>query len=111
MPIKRKWKIGDKVIIDIDGIVASLVLWGIPPEPEDETDKYFGVVAVQDIEDEFGNLLHQPGDSFNAHYSEIKKPEEYIPEHILTEFCWCEPELEYEDHENGNQVLVHNEIQ
>ncbi|MBC8439310.1 MAG: hypothetical protein H8D87_06465 [Deltaproteobacteria bacterium] len=31
-------------------------------------------------------------------------------EHIQSKHCWCEPILEYEDSENGNQVWVHNEI-
>ena len=32
------------------------------------------------------------------------------PEHIESEECWCEPELEYEDPETGNQVWVHREV-
>lgn len=104
-----KWKIGDKAIIDVDGSVGSLVLWGIPLEPDKESEKYFGVVSVDDIYDEFENLIKQSGESFNAHYSEIKKPEEYAPRHINTKFCWCEPELDYEDPETANQVWVHRD--
>ena len=81
------------------------------PEPEDETDKYFGVVVVDDFCDEFGEIMWQNGESFNAHYSEIKKPEEYMPEHINTKFCWCEPELNFEDPETDSQVWVHRELQ
>lgn len=33
------------------------------------------------------------------------------PYHIDSSNCWCEPELEYEDPETGNQVWVHREIQ
>jgi len=105
-----KWKFGDKAIIEVNGIVCSLILWGIPPEPLDEKAKYFGVVAVDDIYDEFDDLRFQPGQSFNAHYSEIKNPEEYMPEHINTRNCWCNPELDYEDPETGNQVWVHREL-
>jgi len=107
-----KWKIGDKAIIEIEGgVIGSLVIWGIPPEPEHETDKYFGVVVVDDFCDEFGEIMWQNGESFNAHYSEIKKPEEYMPEHINTKFCWCEPELNFEDPETDSQVWVHRELQ
>lgn len=31
-------------------------------------------------------------------------------EHIPDPTCWCEPELEYEDPETGDQVWVHREI-
>ncbi len=30
-------------------------------------------------------------------------------EHIDDESCWCEPELNYEDPNSGNQVWVHRE--
>ena len=106
---EMKWKIGDKAIVEINASFKSLVVWGIPPEPDEEKDKFFGVVAIDDIYDEFGNLLFQPGQSFNAHYSEIKKPEEYSPMHIDTKFCWCEPELDFADIETGNQLWIHRE--
>jgi len=35
----------------------------------------------------------------------------YYPEHINSKHCWCEPELVYEDPDNGNQVMVHRDIQ
>ena len=109
--ILPKWNIGDKAVLDIDGRIAgSLIVWGIAPEPSCEKDKYFGVVAVGDIYDEFDNLLFQPGESFNASYNEIKKPEEYSPKHINTHHCWCDPELDYEDPEILNQVWVHREL-
>ena len=31
-------------------------------------------------------------------------------EHIDSENCWCEPILDYEDPETGNQVWVHSRI-
>ena len=104
-----KWEMGDKVIIENNGVVAAVVIWGIAPEPLEESDKYFGVVAADDIYDEFGNILFQAGQSFNAHYSEMKKPEEYAPIHINTKFCWCSPELDFEDPETENQVWIHRE--
>ena len=30
--------------------------------------------------------------------------------HIMTGRCWCEPVLEYEDPQTGNQVWAHNDI-
>ena len=35
----------------------------------------------------------------------------YYPDHINSDRCWCEPELEYEDPDNGNRVYVHNDTQ
>lgn len=32
-------------------------------------------------------------------------------EHETSPNCWCEPELDYVDPENGNEVWVHREIQ
>ena len=36
---------------------------------------------------------------------------EYELKHIFDSGnCWCDPELEYEDPETGNQVWVHREV-
>ena len=31
--------------------------------------------------------------------------------HIDSEYCWCDPYLDYEDPETGNQVWVHRGLQ
>lgn len=35
----------------------------------------------------------------------------YRLKHEKSPDCWCQPELEYEDPETGNQVWVHRELQ
>lgn len=32
-------------------------------------------------------------------------------EHDDSEFCWCNPSLDYRDPVTGNEVWVHNELQ
>lgn len=82
-----KWHVGDKAYLMVDETSipmwmnkrnkpALLVVWGIPPEPEDEADKHFGVVTTEDIYNAVGRLIFQAGDSFNAHFDEIEKPKE-----------------------------------
>jgi len=31
--------------------------------------------------------------------------------HVDSENCWCEPELNYEDPETGNRLWVHRDVQ
>jgi hypothetical protein len=38
------------------------------------------------------------------------EPWYFYPDHLNSSDCWCEPELEYEDAETGNQVWVHREV-
>jgi hypothetical protein len=33
---------------------------------------------------------------------------EFGKEHMLDELCWCQPELDYKDEDNGGEVWVHN---
>ena len=35
----------------------------------------------------------------------------HYPDHLNRKDCWCEPVLDYENPETGNQVWVHNDIQ
>ena len=43
-------------------------------------------------------------------YKDVKaKPKE--PEHIDSETCWCEPELDYTDPDTGVSVYVHRRAQ
>lgn len=35
---------------------------------------------------------------------------EFIGRHLLTEHCWCQPNLEYVDPMTGNKVWVHNDL-
>lgn len=32
------------------------------------------------------------------------------PDHMLNKFCWCEPDLDFENEENGKCVWIHKQI-
>lgn len=32
------------------------------------------------------------------------------PEHLLSNDCWCEPELDYKDDNNGGEVWSHRQV-
>ena len=38
-----------------------------------------------------------------------ESPWYYYPNHLNSVHCWCDPILEYEDPDSGNQVWVHND--
>ena len=39
------------------------------------------------------------------------EPWYFYPDHLNHKKCWCEPVLEYQDPETGNQLWVHRDIQ
>jgi hypothetical protein len=41
----------------------------------------------------------------------VKMIEEHTREHIDSETCWCEPELDYTDPDTGVSVYVHRRVQ
>jgi hypothetical protein len=41
----------------------------------------------------------------------VKMIEEHTREHIDSENCWCEPELDYTDPDTGVSVYVHRRVQ
>ena len=57
-----------------------------------------------------------PGNLVQTNTTEEYKPEIFhiMPakgDHIASCICWCEPEMEYEHTQTGNQVWVHKQIQ
>lgn len=53
-------------------------------------------------------MMWQDYEDINDYYD--TEPWYFYPDHMNSENCWCEPELEYQD-DNGNQVWVHREVQ
>jgi hypothetical protein len=74
------WKLGDIADIRHENgeYWGKVVIFGIPPLPEAETDKYYGVVVIRD--DRYARKEGEKsriGEKLNAHFKELAKPVSY----------------------------------